>query len=290
MVGTPGTAPSPDAPTRRQGATAAVSSSRLKKREADRKAQRIAREKTKNRMAHLEGLVEELSRKDDNAATVSLMTRLSRATEQRNKLVSCLEATSSVFVKQLAQVKDLGYKGSSSESCFVSSSPSSSSDAKSALLNAGLLNSPGLDFLAPSLAPAVEPGEGGRLMSDTDTGMDVKRAEDDADCLVNVTTLDAGDLWIDGVFPSDVQELPPVLPITTPPPPSTCALASKQPEVPSETIRSQRKSTCSCAASTRRRRLSDGSSVSLNCWKAGNEILKEPFPLAGAMLDLESQG
>ncbi|KAH9226764.1 hypothetical protein K456DRAFT_1784438, partial [Colletotrichum gloeosporioides 23] len=46
---------------------------------------------------------------------------------------------------------------------------------------------------------------------------------------------------------------------------------------------------CSCTSTSRTRRLSDGSLVSHNCWKAGNEILKEPFPLTKAMLELEYQ-
>ncbi|KAI8274170.1 hypothetical protein K4K60_010004 [Colletotrichum sp. SAR11_57] len=137
MASTPGTAPTPDVRHHGPGSSATVSSSRLKKREADRKAQRIAREKTKNRIAHLEGLVAELSRKEDNATTVALMTELARVTEQRNRLMSCMEGA--------------------------------------------------------------------------------------------------------------------------------------------------------CTSTSRTRRLSDGSLVSHNCWKAGNEILKEPFPLTKAMLELEYQ-
>ncbi|KAK1985583.1 hypothetical protein LZ30DRAFT_809178 [Colletotrichum cereale] len=46
---------------------------------------------------------------------------------------------------------------------------------------------------------------------------------------------------------------------------------------------------CQCSSVTRLRRLSDGLQVSCNNWKAGNEILGEPFVLSDAVLNLESE-
>ncbi|KAF9872373.1 bZIP transcription factor [Colletotrichum karsti] len=275
MASTPGTAPTPDArtSTTTTTATGTVSSSRLKKREADRKAQRIAREKTKNRIAHLESLVAELSRKDDNATTVALMTQLSRVTEQRNKLVSCLETTSGMFSKNLEEVRESEEKSGAAGREGVE-------EAKAAvLLDAGL------DFLAPP-PPAVGPTEE-KIASELET----RSSDHDVDCLMNGTALDASDLWIDGVFPQTMPSPPPPpIPVPTTKPPQSTHDPSKHPPSSPKTIKSQHcKQTCSCASTTRTRRLSDGSLVSHNCWNAGNEILKEPFPLTEAMLRLEYQ-
>ncbi|KAK1704909.1 hypothetical protein BDP67DRAFT_417096, partial [Colletotrichum lupini] len=99
MTSTPTTSCTQDTAARSPGRTSqtAATSQRLKKREYDRKAQRVAREKTKNRIAQLESLVAKLSQQDDTATTASLMAELSRVTEQRNKLMRCLKTTSSLF-------------------------------------------------------------------------------------------------------------------------------------------------------------------------------------------------
>lgn len=65
---------------------------RQKKRELDRKAQRVARERTKNRIAHLEGIVEQLNAGDSDSTLSQLTLRLSQVTEQRDALVSVLKS------------------------------------------------------------------------------------------------------------------------------------------------------------------------------------------------------
>ncbi|KAM0328553.1 hypothetical protein ACHAQA_004960 [Verticillium albo-atrum] len=67
-----------------------VTARRLKKRELDRKAQRMARERTKSRIAHLEELVGHLSHNDTNAEVSQLMDRLLQTTQERDKLVGVL--------------------------------------------------------------------------------------------------------------------------------------------------------------------------------------------------------
>ncbi|KAG7054487.1 bzip transcription factor [Colletotrichum scovillei] len=113
MTGTPTTSCTQDTAARSPGRTSqtAATSQRLKKREYDRKAQRVAREKTKNRIAQLESLVEKLSQQDDTATTASLMAELSRVTEQRNKLMRCLKTTSSLFNDHVKEAESWGSTG-----------------------------------------------------------------------------------------------------------------------------------------------------------------------------------
>ncbi|KAG7412137.1 hypothetical protein Forpe1208_v009589 [Fusarium oxysporum f. sp. rapae] len=94
--------------TRRQAGSPTTDSQRLKKRESDRKAQRISRERIKSRIAYLEDLVQKLSSGDDNDKTLSLMAQLSEVTEQRDSLVRFLDSTSLSFVKHLSEAKKWG--------------------------------------------------------------------------------------------------------------------------------------------------------------------------------------
>ncbi|KIW19074.1 hypothetical protein PV08_03364 [Exophiala spinifera] len=68
-----------------------VSSRRLKKREIDRRCQRQARERTKSRIAHLEGLVEEFRRQDATGQVALLMKQLQEAEAERNLMAKTLK-------------------------------------------------------------------------------------------------------------------------------------------------------------------------------------------------------
>lgn len=75
----------------------AIKDRRLKKRELDRKAQRMARERTKNRITHLEAVVAHLKQGDTDSRILSLMDHLSRVTNERDKLLSAMESLSFVI-------------------------------------------------------------------------------------------------------------------------------------------------------------------------------------------------
>ncbi|KAG7145718.1 hypothetical protein HYQ46_013334 [Verticillium longisporum] len=77
--------------------TPKVSAQRLKKRELDRKAQRVARERTRSRIAHLEELVGHLSQDNTNAEVSHLMERLLRRTQERDKLFGVLASLSTTI-------------------------------------------------------------------------------------------------------------------------------------------------------------------------------------------------
>ncbi|KAI1045017.1 hypothetical protein LB505_013352 [Fusarium chuoi] len=58
--------------------TSTAEARRLKKRELDRKAQRLARERTKSRIAQLESMVDNLRQDDSNAQIATLMDQLGK--------------------------------------------------------------------------------------------------------------------------------------------------------------------------------------------------------------------
>lgn len=65
---------------------------KLKKRELDRKAKRVARERTKNRIRELESLVEQLKADTSNPHLFNLMSTLNQVTQQRDKLQAVIQS------------------------------------------------------------------------------------------------------------------------------------------------------------------------------------------------------
>ncbi|KAF7558005.1 hypothetical protein G7Z17_g333 [Cylindrodendrum hubeiense] len=78
-------------------------SRRLKKRELDRKAQRLARERTKSRIAELEAMVEHLRQSDANTQILSLMDQLSQVTKERDKTRQVLRSLDNTIHRHLAE-------------------------------------------------------------------------------------------------------------------------------------------------------------------------------------------
>src|ERR1700742_2385972 len=68
-----------------------VSSRRLKKREIDRRCQRQARERTKTRIAYLEGLVEDFRRQDSSGQLATLLKQLKEVEEERDVMAKTLK-------------------------------------------------------------------------------------------------------------------------------------------------------------------------------------------------------
>jgi hypothetical protein len=69
----------------------AISSRRLKKREIDRRCQRQARERTKSRIAYLEGLVDDFRHQDSSGQVATLMKQLKEAEVQRDMMAKTLK-------------------------------------------------------------------------------------------------------------------------------------------------------------------------------------------------------
>ncbi|KAK5988242.1 hypothetical protein PT974_12383 [Cladobotryum mycophilum] len=114
---------------------------KLKKRELDRKAQRVARERTKSRIAHLEALVEHFQANNPNSEVSQLSTALSQVTEHRDSLLGVLRSIECqirrhVPVQGTPLIRQPQYSSSSPESEPMSSSMaetfiSTSTDSKS---------------------------------------------------------------------------------------------------------------------------------------------------------------
>ena len=69
-----------------------VDSRRLKKRELDRRCQRMARERTKQRIAYLEELVDNFRKQDASGQIANLMKQLTDAQKERDELTKTLKA------------------------------------------------------------------------------------------------------------------------------------------------------------------------------------------------------
>jgi hypothetical protein len=68
-----------------------ASSRRMRKRELDRRCQRVARERTKNRIAYLEGLVDDFRTSDSSGQVSTLMKQLSDIAKERDTLARTLQ-------------------------------------------------------------------------------------------------------------------------------------------------------------------------------------------------------
>lgn len=69
-----------------------ASSRRMRKRELDRRCQRVARERTKNRIAYLEGLVDDFQKSDSSGQVATLMKQLSEIARDRDTLARTLQS------------------------------------------------------------------------------------------------------------------------------------------------------------------------------------------------------
>jgi hypothetical protein len=150
-------------PTDPQSSTArdAAATKRLKKREIDRRCQREARQRTKSRIAYLEGLVEELRRKDTSGQVASLMQQVSEVRKERDMFARTLRG----IEDSIRGHRSLREGGPSKESGEPPSEghPASSTDATEhpatgfpAPLHAAADSCPGVDLTVPD--PMVTEG------------------------------------------------------------------------------------------------------------------------------------
>lgn len=84
----------------------ATTSRQQKKRELDRRAQRLSRERTKARIAHLEQLVEEFRDKDTSGQVRVLTEQLQTVTKQRDALTGLLRTLQSSIKQHITPQSD----------------------------------------------------------------------------------------------------------------------------------------------------------------------------------------
>ena len=74
-----------------------VSARILKKRETDRKCQRMIRERTKSRITYLEGIVEEFRRQDASGRVETLMSQLSQMKDERDAMAKKVKTIETII-------------------------------------------------------------------------------------------------------------------------------------------------------------------------------------------------
>ena len=85
----------------------AVSARILKKRETDRKCQRMIRERTKTRIAYLEGLVENFRQQDSSGRVETLMKQLSDLKDERDTLAKQVKNIESIISPKGREESDI---------------------------------------------------------------------------------------------------------------------------------------------------------------------------------------
>ncbi|KAH7166465.1 hypothetical protein EDB81DRAFT_782306 [Dactylonectria macrodidyma] len=258
---------------------------RIRKRELDRRAQRTARVKTKNRIAYLEGVVETFRGQDAAGANASLMTQLESVSAERDGLRRFLQSLDDSIRSHLAGDDDT----------VVLNPPSrprgqGSGDPDSKVQSSNNLNTSGR---APVDVTAETP-----LSHATQTPFDPSSIT--IPPAADMSLLDFGsemDYSIDGSISGSInfnlsaaraQKAAALIPAAEHP--------ASSPDTDEQTtvcepvvvpVDPSPSSTCPCA-STRTRRLADGTEVSFNIWRAANQVLNKPVKLLEENSDSES--
>lgn len=121
---------SPSTTARRDPDT--VTTRQLKKRELDRKAQRLARERTKTRITSLEKLVADLQHKDTSDQVRALTKSLQAVTKERDVALGLLRSLGSSINQHLSQSQDAVTFDSTTSSCNRKSPDTTMDDAETA--------------------------------------------------------------------------------------------------------------------------------------------------------------
>lgn len=114
---------------------------RMKKRELDRKCQRMARDRTKARMAYLEGLVEDFQRQDSSGHIAALMSQLAEVRKERDTLARTLQSIAKLSkdYQETPSCTAARAIGTASEQPLKSTSPVLSANMKQIAFNSNLL-------------------------------------------------------------------------------------------------------------------------------------------------------
>ncbi|KAF5022189.1 hypothetical protein F66182_5776 [Fusarium sp. NRRL 66182] len=244
-----------------QNQASSVEARRLKKRELDRKAQRLARERTKSRIAQLESMVDNLRQNDSNAQIATLMDQLAKVTKERDDLIQVLDSLGSTIRRHLGN----------------STTSKASSDVKSDTSPHALPTGP----LHPPLGERVVPVTTQRAASETSNSTIPELPMDPP-----VTDSFAYDSWNYAVS----NEAYP----TTILPPQENAFVPFQgllPDIPNsapqevDVIVPQPPNLCHCTNPTSC--ASDLHGAKPNIWRAVNEVLQKPTKLSAEELAVE---
>lgn len=112
-----------------------VTARKLKKRELDRKAQRVARERTKSRIQELESLVEQLKADAADPQVSNLTATLSRVTQQKNELENLIRSIDETIQRHTRQNSSLRPGSESRKVCLTDSDALINSPSGPGLVN-----------------------------------------------------------------------------------------------------------------------------------------------------------
>ncbi|KAF7556322.1 hypothetical protein G7Z17_g1549 [Cylindrodendrum hubeiense] len=244
-----------------------LSAQRIRKRELDRRAQRTARVKTKNRIAYLESLVETFRDQDANGANTSLIKQLEGVSAERDGFKRFLQSLDDSIKSHLAGT-----------SATVALNPPNRPRDQGITQHDEPVEEPlcaiSQALLEPSsiTAPVEAPIESNIPLLDFGSDMDYS-----IDGSINISATQAErlpELTANPVSRIEQLESSPEADE------SNLSLASR-PVIEGQITNCQPVATpalssaCPCN-STRTRRLSDGTEVSFNIWRAANQILSKP--------------
>ncbi|KAM0190286.1 hypothetical protein ACHAPA_010762 [Fusarium lateritium] len=237
---------------------------RLKKRELDRKAQRLARERTKSRIAQLENMVDNLRQNDSNSQIATLMDQLGQVTKERDNLLNVLDSLGSTIRRHIGD--------------STTNEPASDVSESSVHISQGPTHPPMADRVLPITTRALSETSCSTLL---ELPMDPPPPNPFAyDSWTYSTSTDqySTTLAYDNTMlpPSEASYIPiqPLLPEMTPSTPEESDVI-----VPKSPVPCHCSSPTSCESSFHR--------GNPNIWRAVNEILHKPTRLSEEELAIE---
>lgn len=244
-------------------ATTALTAQRIRKRELDRRAQRTARVKTKNRIAYLEQLVETFRDQDAHGANTSLIKQLEGVSAERDGFKRFLQSLDDSIRSHLAGTPGtvtLNPPGRPRDQSLLRRD--ASGDDSACAGTQSLLETASIAPPVDANAPLLEFGSEMDYSIDGSINLNAPQSERPIKTTANPISgvevpgsspeADGANLSLASHQVTAVQNThcPPVIP-----PPSSCACTS---------------------SSSRTRRLADGTEVSFNIWRAANQVLSKP--------------
>ncbi|KAH8663305.1 hypothetical protein BGZ61DRAFT_462831 [Ilyonectria robusta] len=244
-------------------AATALTAQRIRKRELDRRAQRTARVKTKNRIAYLEQLVETFRDQDAHGANTSLIKQLEGVSAERDGFKRFLQSLDDSIRSHLAGTPGtvaLNPPGRPRDQSLLrrdASGDDSACPGTQSLLEPASMAPP-----VDANAPLLEFGSEMDYSIDGSINLNAPPSERPIKTTANPISgverpgsspeADGANLSLASHQVTAVQNThcPPVIT-----PPSSCACTS---------------------SSSRTRRLADGTEVSFNIWRAANQVLSKP--------------
>ncbi|CAJ0542605.1 Ff.00g001620.m01.CDS01 [Fusarium sp. VM40] len=239
---------------------------RLKKRELDRKAQRLARERTKSRIAQLENMVDNLRQNDSNSHIATLMDQLGQVTKERDNLLQVLDSLGSTIRRHIGD--------------STTNEPASDASESSPQISRGVMHPPMGERIVPVTVRALSETSGSTLLElPMDPPQSSPFAYDSWTHSASTNQYPTTLAYDNTMLPPEASYMPiqPFLPEMTPSTPEEADVIIPKSPIP-----------CHCSNPTSC--TSTFHSANANIWRAVNEILQKPTRLSEEELAIEMYG